>query len=67
VPAVVPFIVCATRLNHVVELGAEEMHNLCVTCGALRDDGDHCAVAPFERRIAAGIVASLCRQCDATQ
>jgi hypothetical protein len=44
VPAVVP------RLNCVVELGAKEMRYLCVTCGALRDHGDSCAVAPFGRQ-----------------
>jgi hypothetical protein len=30
--------------------GAKEMRYVCVTCGALRDDGDHCAVAPFGRQ-----------------
>jgi hypothetical protein len=29
---------------------AKEMRYLCLTCGAPRDDGDYCAVAPFGRQ-----------------
>jgi hypothetical protein len=37
-----------TRLNRVVELGARETRYVCMTCGASRDDGDNCAVAPLK-------------------